>query len=197
MAVTVQHPCGLLVWGSDVWSLRFDPSSVNLSKQISKKIKNTSRNGPLKIKPEKAEAGWNPSAVTCSTALLYVLCFHMSETRTDARRYFISMFVAPAAVRLSVSRSRTICRLPHWLTRGHELLEVSPSTHGVSAAFPSTEDMYDLMCGCRATVWPLCVVFSFQRVMSGRCCLDRTFTTTSIASDTLQSSATGNHLHST
>ena len=40
-------------------------------------------------------------------------------------------------------------------------------------------------------------LFSLQRVMSGQCCLDRTSSRTSIASDTRPSSVTGNHLYST
>lgn len=163
-----------------------------------------------KRKIEMSKAGnWSHSSgyelqalTTCATVLLretiilYVFFFpHTSVTRAWLR--FLSLIVAPVAVEPSASRSRALCRLTHWLTRGYELLKVSLTTHGMSAESLSAEDMYDLMCGRRSTVWPFRVVFSFQGVMSGQCCLARTSTTTSTALDTRQSSVTGNHLFST
>lgn len=126
------------------------------------------------------------------TVLYECISFHMPGWLR-----FLGTTVAAVAIRPSVSRSRTLYRLIHWLTRGYELLKVSLTTHGMWAEFPTAEDMYDLICGSRSTVWPPCLFFSFQHVMSGQCCLDRISTMTSIASDTRQSSATGNHLCST
>lgn len=87
-----------------------------------------------------------------------------------------------------VSQSRALCWLACWLTWGYELLKVAVPA---SVSWISAED------GSGSTVWPVCVLFSFQHVMSGRCCLDQTSSMMSIASDTQQSSVTGNHERST
>lgn len=49
--------------------------------------------------------------------------------------------------------------LRHWLTQGYELSKVLLTTHGMSAEFATAENMCDLICGNRSTLWPLCLLF--------------------------------------
>ncbi len=83
------------------------------------------------------------------------MSFHMPETHIPGCIFLAWLLLLWP----SVSRSRTLSWLTHWLTWGYELLKVSLTTHGMSAEFLTAEDMYDLICGSRSTVWPPCVFF--------------------------------------
>lgn len=87
------------------------------------------------------------------------MCIFSHARGTHAWLHFLAMVVAPVAIRPSVSQARTLCLLTYWLTRGYELLKVSLTTHGMSAEFPTAEDVWFNMWEQVNSVTSRCLLF--------------------------------------